>query len=162
MLILIILLGLALAVFAVAYYLFTGLPDSRTRHAGAFKGTFAAGMVIVHVALGLVIQVKRQEASGAALVVSGGVQSDARQWIQAQSPTAPVQSQAGDNIRIYREGLMFLRSHDAVASKPEVQSLIQKYSTLPERPTKLLSRDEEIAYYEASTAVWEIISNLAK
>ena len=162
MVVILILLAAALVALCVTYVLFTALPDSRTSPGAKVK----VAMVITAVLLlgaGLAVSlIKVQEATGIETKLSGGAESDARQWIQANSPQAPVVNQPGENIKILREGMAWLRAHPNVADTAEARSIMQRFGALPERPTKLLSRDEESQYYSGASAVWTLINGIAK
>ena len=161
MIVITVFLCLALLVFLAAFYLLMGLPDFRSSAAKPAKLTFAGGLVCLLLALATIGWIRVQDNTNIPLRLSGGVQYDAEQWINRNSPAAPVLGQAGDNIRILREGLTFLRRNVELMKKPDIQTVVSQYSKLPERPTKLLTRDEERQYYEGALAVRQVILGLS-
>jgi hypothetical protein len=162
MVLIIVLLAVAIVLLALTFLFFTGMPDSRLSTGRRVKWMFLASTLCVAAGMAVAITIKIQENTGTVTGLSGGVESDARQWISRNSPQAPVADQAGDNIKILREGLLFLRSHPAIGNTPEASSLMQRYSGLPERPTRLLTHQEETQYYEGAQAVWRLISGIAQ
>jgi len=161
MIFIIILLAVAMVLLLTLFVFFQGLPDSRTTPGKRVRWVMAALTISVVAALGLAVTIQVQEKTGKVIALSGGTESDARAWLSAHSMEQPSANQAGDNIKILRDGLAFLRSHPTVAQTPEANRVITTYSALPERPTRLLTPPEEIQYFEGAKAVYKIISAVA-
>lgn len=162
MIVIIILQALALLLLIIGWVMFLGLPDSRTIPGKKVRWMLLVPAVLIIATLGVVATIKTSEATGMETALSGGLKSDARQWISRNAPERPVLSQPGDNIKMVREGRAFVRSHAEVARLPEAQAALQTYSGLPDQATRLLSHDEEQQYYEAAQAFYRIISAAAE
>jgi len=161
MIFIIILLAVAVMLLFTLFVFFQGLPDSRSSPGKRVRWVMVALSVSVVAALGLAVTIQVQEKTGKVIALSGGTESDARAWLSAHAAEQPSANQPGDNIRILREGLAFLRSHPTVAMTPEANRIITTYSALPERPTRLLTRQEEIQYFEGAKAVYQVINAVA-
>lgn len=161
MLLVTVLLCLILLALLATLYLLMALPDFRSRAGRPVKVALYFTMALTVVSILVNIAVKVQERTGISMGISGGLSSDARQWISHNSPGEPTINQPGDNIRILREGLAFLRKDPDLMKDPAVQSVISQYSGLPATPTRLLSREEERNYYDGALAVRQIIAGLA-
>ncbi len=158
----IVLLVLALLLAAATYVLFAGLPDSRTASGKRVKFALLGLTVCLVFGIGLSVAILVQEETGMVTGLSGGLESDARQWVSRNATTPPQPDQAGDNIRILHDGISFINSHPSVAETAEATTLLQQYSNLPARPTRLLTRQEESQYYEGARSVYRLISSLAE
>lgn len=161
MVLIIILLMVALLLLGAAFFYFTGMPDSRTPSGKTLRILLLGSGLFIIGAAGVSTAIKVQENTGIDTGLSGGLESDARQWVSRHRADPPAPNQPGDNIRILREGLEFIRKHPSVGASPEAQSISQRYGILPERPTRLLTRQEETEFYEGAKAVYELISNVA-
>lgn len=162
MLIISILLVIAIIMLAVCFFYFTGMPDSRTSSGKSMKMLLLITGLSVLGALGVAIAIQVQQNTGVEIVgLSGGMESDAKQYINRNRNDPPAADQPGDNIRILREGLAFLHEHSGAGNSPRGQQIIQQYGGMPERPTRLLTRQEEIQYFEGAQAVYNLIEQIA-
>lgn len=158
MVLILILLIVAFIFLIAGFFYFYGLPDSRTAPGKYIKMILAGAMLCVVSAAGVSVAIMVQEKTGYETGLSGGVESDARQWVSAHEKQKPAVDQTGDNIVTLRDGLTFLKRN---SQGPNAQAVIQRYSGLQERPTRLLSKSEERQYYEGASAVYKLIVEIA-
>lgn len=163
MIFIIILLALTLVLLLIAYLMYNGLPEARTPAGSRLKWILLGSALCVLLSAGIATMILVQERTGEVVIagLSAGADSDARQWLSKNAPQPPTQNQAGDNIRILREGISFINSHPKVGQTPAAQGVLQRYGTLPARPTRLLRPEEEQAYFEGAQAVYQLISSIA-
>lgn len=159
MIVIIALAALALVLLVAAFF---SMPNARLSHASpATKWLLlATGLCILGV-LGAASAIKVQEKTGVVTHLSGGLESDARQWLARMANMKPAQNQAGDNMQVLRDGLAFIKAHPTIATSTDGNRILQKYSGLPARPTKLLSREEERQYFDGATDVWRLIEEVS-
>jgi hypothetical protein len=161
-LILIIILQVAALLLILAgFFFYMGSPDSRTSPGKRLKAILLGAGVFIIGSIGVSVAIMVQEQTGVEMGLSGGLESDARQWVSRNRENPPAANQPGDNIRILREGIDFLKSHPSVRETERGAAIVQTYGLLPERPTRLLTRQEEIQYYEGAKAVYELIGQVA-
>ena len=102
-----------------------------------------------------------QEKTGLSLGLPGGVVSDAEKWLKQHEGVSPRPGQVGDNMAIFREGMAFLKTHKRVLPPTAIKTM-ETFSTLPEKPVKLLSPTEEQRYYAAADEIMVAIRGLAR
>jgi hypothetical protein len=160
MLIIAVLQAICFIMLLCAAWLIRRIPQWKATAARTAFPVVLTTAVILAGSLAYTTAIFLQEKKGISMGVSGGLSSDARQWLAQHRDSKPARNEVGNNLKVLAEGLSFLRPRNQNLS-PAIQARVADLSRIPEKPTRLLNSSEQTKYYEAAVEVQTVIEQLA-